>query len=202
MCATLIHYSKPHQHVLHIFPNLSSSRFQASWHWPRRNIHKADVYSLQWRHMMGAMAPRLPATPLFVQQFDQSNYKGHIKAPHHWPFVRVIHRWTMDSPHKGPAVESVSMQWWHHVDGLVQERRNSIANALDLRLSCTNPSMFPNLPPGRVRTSRHWLRRNIHKADVYCPSGCLSNVLFYFFSGAGPFAPLSCSAGCLPHWSR
>ena len=37
--------------------------------------------------------------------------------------------------------------WWlsaadmHHGDGLVQERRNSIANALELRLSCTNPSM-------------------------------------------------------------
>ena len=28
-----------------------------------------------------------------------------------------------------------------HVDGLVQERRNSIANALQLRLFCTNPSM-------------------------------------------------------------
>ena len=26
-----------------------------------------------------------------------------------------------------------------HVDGLVQERRNSIANTLELRLSCTNP---------------------------------------------------------------
>ena len=28
----------------------------------------------------------------------------------------------------------------YHFDGLVQERRNSIANALELRLSCTNPS--------------------------------------------------------------
>ena len=28
-----------------------------------------------------------------------------------------------------------------YIDGLVQERRNSIANALELRLSCTNPSM-------------------------------------------------------------
>ena len=27
----------------------------------------------------------------------------------------------------------------HNVDGLVQERRNSIANALELHLSCTNP---------------------------------------------------------------
>ena len=28
-----------------------------------------------------------------------------------------------------------------YVDGLVQERRNSIANALELLLSCTNPSI-------------------------------------------------------------
>ena len=30
---------------------------------------------------------------------------------------------------------------FYDVDGLVQERRNSIANALELRLSCTNLSM-------------------------------------------------------------
>ena len=29
-----------------------------------------------------------------------------------------------------------------YVDGLVQERRNSIANALELRLSSTNPSIY------------------------------------------------------------
>ena len=27
----------------------------------------------------------------------------------------------------------------HHLDGFMQERRNTIANALELRLSCTNP---------------------------------------------------------------
>ena len=35
-----------------------------------------------------------------------------------------------------------------YVVGLVQERRNSIANTLELRLSCTNPSMCIHfLPP-------------------------------------------------------
>ena len=29
-----------------------------------------------------------------------------------------------------------------NIDGLVQERRNSIANALELRLSRTNPSTY------------------------------------------------------------
>ena len=28
-----------------------------------------------------------------------------------------------------------------YIDGLVQERRHSIANALEWRLSCTNPSI-------------------------------------------------------------
>ena len=29
-----------------------------------------------------------------------------------------------------------------YIDGSVQEKRNSIANALELRLSCTNPAIF------------------------------------------------------------
>ena len=30
----------------------------------------------------------------------------------------------------------------HHIDGFVQERRNSSALAMELRLSCTNPSIY------------------------------------------------------------
>ena len=36
------------------------------------------------------------------------------------------------------------MEIWklfENIDGLVQERRNSVANALELLLSCTNPSI-------------------------------------------------------------
>ena len=32
-----------------------------------------------------------------------------------------------------------SVTTYDYIDGWVQERRNSIANALELRLSCTNP---------------------------------------------------------------
>ena len=34
-----------------------------------------------------------------------------------------------------------------YIDGLVQERRNSIANALELHLSCTNPSIYIEMDP-------------------------------------------------------
>ena len=32
-----------------------------------------------------------------------------------------------------------------HIDGLTQKRRNSIANALELRLSCTNPLIYASV---------------------------------------------------------
>ena len=41
--------------------------------------------------------------------------------------------------------------WFYEVDGLVQERRNSISNALELRLSCTNPSKW-----------KHFLHADLH----------------------------------------
>ena len=42
--------------------------------------------------------------------------------------------WAPTSWHCRSALQKV------HIDGLMQERRNSIANALELRLSCTSPS--------------------------------------------------------------
>ena len=40
--------------------------------------------------------------------------------------------------------EIVSISWHLHVNGLMQERRNSSANALELLLSCTNLLMHCN----------------------------------------------------------
>ena len=37
-----------------------------------------------------------------------------------------------------PSFEVINLQ----IDGLMQEKRNSIANALELCLSCTNPSKY------------------------------------------------------------
>ena len=46
----------------------------------------------------------------------------------------------------GPGYRTLShmSQLTIYFVGLVQERRNSIANALELRLSCTNPSIWPD----------------------------------------------------------
>ena len=43
--------------------------------------------------------------------------------------------------HQGTISHTESINLIHNVDGLGQKRRNSIANALELRLFCTDPSM-------------------------------------------------------------
>ena len=40
------------------------------------------------------------------------------------------------------SLAGLSACWHPHVDGLVQERRNSSALAAELRLSCTKPMMW------------------------------------------------------------
>ena len=39
-------------------------------------------------------------------------------------------------------VQVATLQIPSHIDGLVQERRNSSASEMVLRLSCTNPSIY------------------------------------------------------------
>ena len=39
-------------------------------------------------------------------------------------------------------VDILSSLPYAHIEGLVQERRNSSALAMELRLSCTNPSIY------------------------------------------------------------
>ena len=58
-----------------------------------------------------------------------------------------------------------------YIDELVQERHNSIANALELRLSCTNLSIYdmhiPAVPVASVRCGCLWvLRDRVNTAGV------------------------------------
>ena len=49
--------------------------------------------------------------------------------------------------------------WWRQGDGLVQERRNSSALAMELRLSCTNPwrRFVSGFPSQWTRNSELWV---------------------------------------------
>ena len=45
-------------------------------------------------------------TRLFTETFIQAQIKGNIKYPRHWPLL-VIHRWPVNSLHKGPVTRKV-----------------------------------------------------------------------------------------------
>ena len=94
----------------------------------------------------------------FVACMDAMMTSGYFW--HYWPFVRGICQSRVDSPHKGPLMQSlgiffaVSLNMLSNsrvaydlrcheadVDRVVQERRNSSALAMELCFSCINPSM-------------------------------------------------------------
>ena len=54
---------------------------------------------------------------LWVQQFVETKLTTrNINVTYHWPFVRGIHWWLVDSAHKGTGNwESISMSWRDHV---------------------------------------------------------------------------------------
>ena len=54
--------------------------------------------------------------------------------------------------------------WFYEVDEYVQERRKSISNALELRLSCTNPSKW-----------KHFLHADFHVSLVVARTTCWTN---------------------------
>ena len=51
------------------------------------------------------------ATLLFVQYFVEDYNKENNTAHHYWPLVMWIHRWLVDSPHKGPVIPKFDI-WW------------------------------------------------------------------------------------------
>ena len=54
-----------------------------------------------------------------------------------------------------------------YIDGLVQERRNPIANALVLRLSCTNPSIYETLSQdGQIMAKESWPNNGIQSLTM------------------------------------
>ena len=75
----------------------------------------------------------------------------------------------------------------HHIDGLVQERRNSIANALELRLYCTYPLIWPKVgnPSGFLKSEVY----NITFCTMYCwfvaVADSCHNIAWEFDLGSG-----------------
>ena len=63
----------------------------------------ARLVSLQWRHL-GSMASQSPASRLFTQLLVQGADQTKHQSSASLAFVRGIHWWLVNSPHKGPVM--------------------------------------------------------------------------------------------------
>ena len=68
-----------------------------------RTSRHSLLVSIQWRHNeRDSVSNRRRLDYLLIRLFRRRSNKK-IKAPRHWPFVRGIHRWPLNFPHKGPV---------------------------------------------------------------------------------------------------
>ena len=65
------------------------------------------------RRQMTVMASRITGQSSVCSTGFSDWQQRNIKGWRYCPFVRGIHRWPVDSPHKGTVTENVSM-WWRH----------------------------------------------------------------------------------------
>ena len=77
------------------------------------------VYSLLHLITMTSQWPRWrlksPASRLFTQQFIQTQIKGNIKAPRHWPLCGEFTGTGEFPAQRASNAENVSIWWRHHV---------------------------------------------------------------------------------------
>ena len=66
---------------------------------PAQRASYAENVSIWWRHHV----PKSLTNRSFVKQIVKTNNKENTKAPHHWPFVRTIHK--CRAAHKGPMMQ-------------------------------------------------------------------------------------------------
>ena len=124
----------------------------SQWSGPLPTMTLIPGLSQQWRSSLSTMYP-------IFRQIVGTLITGLMRKNSHEDTVHVTD-FLKQSVSKNTIKQQLSegkSSWWSsviiqttnvnvilklHVNGLVQERRNSIANTLELHLSCTNPSMW------------------------------------------------------------
>ena len=105
--------------------------------------HSAISCKLWWCHDMGRLSTLLALCEwnTLVTGGILTQWAGDENI---WCFLWCYREQAAGKTAELSVIWDAMMLTWHHwnIDGLVQERRNSSALAMELRLSCTNPSIY------------------------------------------------------------
>ena len=119
-----------HHQITHIAWGLVTlmcvSELGRHWSWPDTNC-SSKSYNGSLRQLVPPVTTKLALWQFSVFSVWNNSTKLQERLEYIWfPETETVH--------------NIFIQY--HFDGLVQERRNSIANALELRLSYTSPSIY------------------------------------------------------------
>ena len=121
-------------------------------------LNNADIYPYHYHDViMSGMASQITTLTIVYSRVysgtDERKYQSSVSLA----FVRRIHRWLVNSPHKGPVTQKMfpfddiimwnnihqycSLNWY--IDSLMLDCSNSNALAMELLQSCTKSSTCP-----------------------------------------------------------
>ena len=150
-------------------------------------ILKVQFLNLSYKRVAWALAMKL----LGGMPHNLTNEKSTLVQAMAWCLQATSHylsqRWPKSMPQNGitrsqwdKPVESLVFNniVWYHIDDLAQERHNSIANALELHFSSTNPSIC-SITTLRVECMSY-LNTHTHITPYLTLKGKLWNVYFEY----------------------
>ena len=116
-------------------------------------------------------------SPLFTQPFFQAQIKENIKASRHWLFVRGIHWWPVNSPHKEPVTQKI-----FPFDNLMMDSYG-LHNLLSCKLWQFNPNLTARMDFSYLKTWKSGITLD--------SSGKISRCVRFSCSGGGPIGLLT-----------
>ena len=90
--------------------------------------------------IISALASQITASRLFTQPFIQAQIKEYIKSSASVAFVRGIHRWPVNSPHKGPVTRNM-----FPFDGVIMLPNIQWVQISRIKCHCMSPNGLVNL---------------------------------------------------------
>ena len=102
-----------------------------------------DIYHIQWMSITVQIVCNL--APAFAASTTVCGVLDDFLDSYYYHIIITTSKKIMQKDDRIDYTPKPSLSTYH-IGGLMHERRNSIANALELRLSCTKPSICKRFP--------------------------------------------------------
>ena len=114
-------------------------------HWAQRGLIMTSRKKF-WNHKMGCWNIHISVNAYRWQPGSKTNLVALAQWMEAIAELKACHSYIVSVlliVNEGACGQSATnWTWWHDIDGLVQERSNSCVLAMELHLSCTNPSIW------------------------------------------------------------